>query len=304
MCKKIFILFLILCLLTTLIGCRGIPTVSPISPENSFSEEYVLVQVTDPENNIIFVTGKENEDAIAILGEKDIEGDPTSITGAVYVSEQGDSFGIEAGIDGLPTYAIDSEGNTVIFENYTNSTVDISIYDSNGILIQGPTTINVDPADLLELKQLYNSFYSRQRWSRENTAAVLKWGAIGIKWVGCGLAIHSTFVPAIAYACGKALLSTIAAITPDDTDNKISMAIGIASCFIAPFIGDVLSCVSTILDIIAWSTEPPPTPIPDVEDFCTVVVCTPCNGNGNGTCEDVCVTIPCGDIVPPEGGGQ
>ena len=33
MCKKIFILFLILCLLTTLIGCRGAPTVPPISPE-------------------------------------------------------------------------------------------------------------------------------------------------------------------------------------------------------------------------------------------------------------------------------
>lgn len=217
MCKKIFILFLILCLLTTLIGCRGTPTVPPISPEpeGSFSEDFVLVQVKDPESNIIFVTGKENEDAMAILGEKDNQGNPTNITGAVYVSEQGDSFAIEAGIEGLPAYMKDSKGNIVIFKNYTNSTVDISIYDSNGNLIQEPITINIDPSDLLEIEQLYNSFYSKQRWSGQNTADVLKWGAVGLSAVGCGLALYGTYqtagflalTPAVGWACGKASLS-------------------------------------------------------------------------------------------------
>jgi len=253
MCKKIFILFLILCLLTTLIGCRGVPTVPPISPEPevSFSEEFVLVQVTDPESNIIFVTGKKNEDAIAILGEKNIAGEPTNITGTVYVSEQGDSFVIEAGIDGLPIHAIDSKGNKVIFENYTNSTVDLSIYNSNGDLIQGPTIINVDPADLLELKQLYNSFYSKQRWSRENTADVLKWGSLVIKWVSCGLSFYSGIVPVMAYVCGKAILSTIAAITPDDTDNVILMVVSTALCLF----GDLTACVTGLLDVLAYGAS-------------------------------------------------
>jgi hypothetical protein len=261
MYKKIFILFLILCLLTTIIGCRGAPTVPPISPEPevSFSEEFVLVQVTDPESNIIFVTGKENEDAIAILGEKDNQGDPTKITGAFYVTEQGDAFYLEAGIDGLPTYVIDSESNTVIFENYTNSTVDVSIYDSNGIPIQGLTTINIDPSDLLEIKQLYNSFYSKQRWSRQNTVDVLKWGAVGLSWVGCisagGLTVFSggVLTPTIAFACGKAIFSTLAAITPNDTDNIISIAIGSGSCLISGG-ADVWGCESTILSIVAWGT--------------------------------------------------
>jgi len=262
MCKKIFILFLILCLLTTLIGCRGAPTVPPISPEPevSFSEEFVLVQVIDPESNIIFVTGKENEDAMAVIGDKDTEGNPTNITGAVYVSEQEDSFSIEAGIDGLPAYMKDSKGNIVIFENYTNSTADISIYDSNGNFIQEPITINIEPEDLLELKQLYNSFYSKGlRWSRKNTADALKWGAVGLSAVGCGLALYGTYqtagflalTPAVGWACGKASLSLIAAITPNDTDNLISIGIGTGSCLISGG-ADVWGCESTILSIIAY----------------------------------------------------
>ena len=315
MCKKIFILFLILCLLTTIIGCRGAPTVPPISPEpeGSFSEEFVLVQVTDSESNIIFVIGKENEDAMAILGEKDNQGDATRITGAVYVTEQGDAFYLEAGIDGLPTYIIDSEGNTVIFENYTNSTVDVSIYDSNGNLIQEPITINIDPSDLLEIKQLYSSFYSKQRWSTNNTVAALRWGAVAVELAGCAahtaaaLATYGALAPAALRSCGSALLSAAATITQNDTLFLISISVTTYSCSTA----DPFACGALILHIIAEEIEqsisPTPTPIPDVEDFCTVVVCWPCNGNGNGTCEDVCVTIPCEDIVPivpPEGGGQ
>jgi len=259
MWKKIVCSFIILCFIITTVGCGGAPTVPPISPEpeSSSSEEFVLVQVKDPGSNIIFVTGKENEDAIAILGEKDIEGNPINITEAVYVLEKGNSFGIEAGIDGLPTCAIDSEGNKVIFKNYTNSTVDVSIYDSNGDLIQGLTTINIDPVDLLELKQLYNSFYSKQRWSMKNTADALKWGAVGLSWTGCAIstAVSTATVAATVgiaiIACGNAMTSTIAAITPDDTDNMISTAAGTASCL---GIGG-LGCASTILGVVNLGIE-------------------------------------------------
>jgi len=266
--NKIILIILILSMIALIFsGCGGTPTAPSISPEpeNSFSEEFVLVQVTDPESNIIFVTGKENEDAMAILGEKDIVGEPTNITGAVYVSEQGDSFGIEAGIDGLPTYVIDSEGNTVIFESYTNSTVDVSIYDSSGSLIQDTTTINLDAEDLLELKQLYNSFYSKgQRWSGKNTADTLKWGAVVISGVACKAAIASGFLPVIGSACvAGTAISTVATITPDDTDNTLSTVISIASCLATGF--NLLACAPAILSIVAWGIEHPtplsPTPL-------------------------------------------
>jgi len=252
MWKKVACLFLIFSFIITIVGCGGAPTAPSISSES----ELVLVRVTDPESNLIFLAGKENEDVVAILGEKDIEGNPTSITGAVYVLEQGVSFGIDAGIDGLPTYLIDSEGNKVLFENYTNSTVDISIYDSSGSLIQDTTTINVDPADLLELKQFYNSFYSKKRWSTENTLFALKLGAVSLSWVGCISSVDLTvfsggvLTPVAAFACGRAILSTIAAFTPTDIDNSISMAIGAGSCLISGG-----GCESIALSIMAWAIE-------------------------------------------------
>jgi len=247
MWRKIFYLFLILCFIITIVSCGGVPTTPPISSES----ELVLVHVTDPKSNLVFIAGKENKDAMAVLGNKNTEGTPIDIMGAVYVSEQGDSFAIEAGIDGLPTYLIDSEGNTVIFENYTNSTVDISMYDSSGILIQEPTTINVDSADLLELKQLYNSFYSQQKGWENNVATGLRWGAIALPWVGCAIAVYSANV-VFMYGCighiSTTILSTI--FTEDDISNystDLSTATGISSCNQFNLFG----CGSFILETIA-----------------------------------------------------
>ena len=260
--KKLIVLMLIICLLISMIGCGGVPTTPPISSES----ELVLVQVTDTKSNLISVAGEENEDAIAILGEKDIEGNPTSITGAVYVFEQGDSFGIDAGIDGLPTYLIDSEGNKVIFENYTNSTVDISMYDSNGSLIQDTATINVDTADLLELRQLYNSFYSQKKgWGKnvaDDVTTGLKWGAKAIPWVACGVTVGVASVnpllivlPPFSVAtvsCGSKIITTLASLGADYTISEAeSEALTAEGC--TPL--NPLAYVSTVLNIIANEIE-------------------------------------------------
>jgi hypothetical protein len=123
-----------------------------------------LIQVKDSESNIIFIAGEKNEDTLTILGGKNNQGDPIKITGTIYVSKQGDAVFLEAGIDGLPTYIIDSEGNKITFENYSNSTVDIALYDSNENLIEGPITIEINPQDLLEIKQLYDSSHLQQKY--------------------------------------------------------------------------------------------------------------------------------------------
>jgi len=253
--KKLIVSMLIIYLLISMVGCGGVPTAPPISSES----ELILVRVTDPKSDLIFIAGKENEYAMAVLGNKNTEGNPIDIMGSVYVSEQGDSFVIEAGIDGLPTYLIDSEGNKVIFENYTNSTVDISIYDSSGSLIQDTITINLDPTDLLELKQLYNSFYSKGlKWSTENTADVLKWGAVSLNVIVCVGVIYGVYqtagvlalTPAVGWACGKAIFSTIAAVTPTDIDNSISMVVGGGSCLISGS-----GCDSAALSLMSWAIE-------------------------------------------------
>ena len=172
--NKIILSILILSIVTLIFsGCggSGVPTV-PSTPESS--DDFVLIQVKDPESNIIIVSGGENEETIVILGEKNNQGDPTKITGTIYVSELGYEFYIEIGIDGLPSYIIDYKGNEITFENYTNSTVDIAFYDSNESLIVGPNTIDVDSEyflaikDFLALIKSHDSFYSQPKISPFN----------------------------------------------------------------------------------------------------------------------------------------
>jgi hypothetical protein len=265
MWKKVVCLFLILSFITIMVGCGGVPTVPPV-----INSELVIVRITDPESNLISVAGKENEDVMAILGDKDTEGNPTSITGAIYVLEQGDTFGIDAGEDGLPTYLIDSKGNKIIFGNYTNSTVDISIYDSNGDVIQEPIIINVDPADLLELKQLYSSFYSQQKSRGKNiaddVATGLKWGAKALPWVACTTVAPSLpalmLIPAIAeyvvYCCASSIITTIISEASSLTeDQKVELTAaqcgGGGGTYPLP---NLAACGSTALNVLAdWIKE-------------------------------------------------
>jgi len=172
--NKIILSVLILSMITLVFsGCGGsgvVPTV-PSTPESEdfLSDDFVLIQVKYPESNILFIAGKENENTMVILGEKNNQGDPTKITESVYVSEQGDELYFKKGVNGLPIYIVDCEGYTITFENYTSSTVDIALYDSNENLIEGPATIEIDPTDfltiedLLATKQSNNSYHSQPK---------------------------------------------------------------------------------------------------------------------------------------------
>lgn len=261
MWKKIVSLLVVLSLMVIVVGCGVVPTIPPTP-----SSELVLVRVTDPQSNLISVAGIENEDAMAILGDKDTEGNPTSITGAVYVLEQGDAFSIDAGIDGLPTYLIDSEGNKVLFENYTDSTVDISIYDSNENLVQEPITINIESEDLLEIKQLYDSFYSQQKDAETNVAddivTGLRWGAKAIPWVACGIT-GAAFIPGLttallplvpytAYACAGTIVTTAFSASESWSLTEYEKeALTAAGCKPA----NPAACVSAIIYVVADAIE-------------------------------------------------
>jgi len=243
-------------------------------PEQESSEDIIYIQNTNPEDNVLVVAGKDEGEALAVLGEKDAFGNPIKITGAVYTSEQGDAFIIDAGDDGLPTYIIDSEGNKVVFTNYTDSTVEISIYNSNNELIEGPTTITVDPADLAELKQLYSSVDLKNKDAADVVAFVLKWGGFGLNWATCVVAAFSLVVPAIVFACGSAVLSTVAMFTPNDTDNLILSNIGVIQCAFAfkPWeivacAGSIMSFIDTIIEIINQDNDENENQPPIISDL-------------------------------------
>ncbi len=265
MLKKVISLLLVLCLLGSSVGCGGGNPVVPPGDEDS-SEDIIFIQNTNPEDNVLAVAGKDEGEALAVLGEKDAFGNPVKITGAVYTSEQGEAFIIDAGDDGLPTYILDSTGNKVVFANYTDSTVEISIYNSNNELIEGPTTITVNPSDLTTLKQLYSSVDSKNKDAADVVAFVFKWGGFGLEWAACALAAISLVVPAIVYACGSAVLSTAAMFIPSDTDDLILSIIGVIQCAfvskpweIVACAGSIMSFIGTIIDMVSSSENPPPS---------------------------------------------
>jgi len=255
MLKKIISLFLIVCLLSTLIGCGGGNPVVPTDNEES-GDEIIYIQDTNLEDNVLVIAGKNDGEAITILGEKDAFGNPIKITGVMYISEQGNAFIMDAGDDGLPTYIIDSEGNKVIFTNYSESTVEISIYNSNEELLQGPTTITIDPSDLTTLKQLYSSVNSKNKDTVEVLEFILKYGGLSLSVFACLSALSSGIVLIIAKVCASTLVSVVVTFYPGTIDNLIVSSVGFAKCFGAltkPW--EMLACAGSIWSLINLAYE-------------------------------------------------
>lgn len=254
MWKKVISLLLVLCMLITTVGCFG----NPVVPDGSYDEDVFIIKVTDPESNIVVITGEEEGDVIGVFGEKDDSGNLTEVTGAIYISEQGDIIEIVSGKDGLIELLIDSEGNKVVYENYTSSTVDISIYDSSGDLIQGPTTIEIDPEEVLNLTQLYNSINSKNRIEGGNTLEALKWGLIGLKVVSCVGSILFGAVPAVLLLCGSAVISIASEFTENDVDNAFATGMSTGECVVGTLSldpGAVIPCAEAIIGTVELVEE-------------------------------------------------
>jgi len=242
--------------------------------------EVFFVTDTNPENDLILLAGIEGGEKIVTLGEKDGSGNPISITGALYLTGQGEGLAIEVDNNGLPARVVDSDGNKFTFENYTDSTVDISIYDFEENLIEGPLTIEIDPDDINRMQQLYQSFYSKSRWDAHNTADIFEYTSVAIGFVGCGVSIFAAVftggfaIPVAAIACSSAMYNAYTVSHPNDpiltntegttlniTGNILNVVFinkftpwGIAGT-ISGMIGSVIEAGATKMDIIEVHNE-------------------------------------------------
>lgn len=219
-----------------------------------------FAEITGTETPIIAIaTNKNTGEAIGILTNKNAEGKPIEVTGVVYLSEQGEGSMVEVGVDGLPIYFADFLGNRVIFENYTDNSVDISRYNSIGELIEGPYKANVDPAKLIEIKELFTTItssvesvqlstlsVSTRCKSRENLIIFLKWGSVTLNWVSCTVNAYFGNILGALKSCISALFSTISALTPEKGDDLISYLLDARSCGS----GDVFGCFATLADML------------------------------------------------------
>jgi len=259
MLKKIISLLLVLCLLGSLVGCGGGNPVIPSYDEDS-GDDFIYIQDTNLNDNVLVIAGKEDGEVVTILGEKDASGNPIEITDAMYISEQGDALIIDAGDDGLPTFIIDSAGNKVAFENYTDSSVEISIYNSNEELLQGPTTIAIDPSDLTTLKQLYGSIKSKNKYIKDDAALIneslLKYGGLAFSVLACAVTFSSGIPLLIAKVCASTLVSALVTFSPGTLDNWVTSSIGALSCLgtlILPW--EILACAGAIVSLVSLVYE-------------------------------------------------
>jgi len=117
-----------------------------------------LVKGADNPGNpiILFAFDKDTGEAVAGLGERDSSGNVLKITGMVYIPANGDPIFVTVNSDGLPILISDLSGNSILIDNYTDSSFDITFF-SDGVPTEGPITVNVDPATLTQIQALFNS---------------------------------------------------------------------------------------------------------------------------------------------------
>ena len=257
--SKITLAVLILSILALIFSGCGVtsnPVVPP--PETTEDEDLFLAKVVDSQSDIQFIAEKDDE-VLAFLAEKDMQGNPIEIKEVVYLSDDDELLIIIAGENGLPETIIDSKGNRIEFTNYTNSTAEVYWYDEKDELIQGPITIDIDEQDLLELEQIYFDFNSKG--TKGKTHNIIKWGILGINGVSCvgGLSFTGPN-PLVLKVCFSTILGAVAALTDNEIDDAASFIVGAVSCYGL----DPLSCASTlndVVDVILEAYNQSPTPL-------------------------------------------
>jgi len=90
-----------------------------------------FVEVVDPDTEVAAYVEGSSGDVLAAIAEKDAEGNPLRVTAAYYKDENGSSWTVFIGDEGLPTHMV-SDGWTFAFDNYGNDTVDVTITATDG----------------------------------------------------------------------------------------------------------------------------------------------------------------------------
>jgi len=229
MLKKFISLFLVIFILITMVGCGGggvVPNTN--SDQEPESEGMHFFIDTNPKSDLLCMSGIEYGDNLMILGQKDTEGNILDVDGVAFINELGEGIVIEIDNNGYPTKYIDSDGNEIIYENYTQATVDISVYDSEDNLVEGPITVNIDPDLLTELIQNYNSVKGTlkvRNLARDGNelmhfiADVVPIGWLLIEGAVCVLA--APFPIVAKTVCSAFLLDTVKLIIEEGDPDKI-----------------------------------------------------------------------------------
>jgi hypothetical protein len=272
--KKTLIVIILAIVALVFSGCNGGGVVpGTTSDQEQESEEIRFIIDTNPSSDLICMAGIKDDDSLMVLGKKDTKGNILDVDGTAFINELGEGIVIEIDDNGYPTRYIDSDGNKITYENYTQTTVDVSVYDSEDELVEGPTTVNFDPNLLTELIQHYNSVKGTRTVSNlaRDGAELIHFIAdtIPIGWVlieaaACGLSFS---IPPLAEAvCSVFLLDLVSLIIEEGDPDKIDkltllldtaeIGIGIIDTgegYTASFFGVQGNAVNFVADLLDYS---------------------------------------------------
>ena len=214
---------------------------------------YQGMAVTRTDNpRVPIVAAHEEGTQIAILADES----GSRIEGAVFTQEDGKRFYISLGDDGLPE-RVHAEGYTFLFENYTDSTVDIAVVAPDGTS-QIFREIAVNSEEVQALKELALTPSAKVAALQEEGFTLwkaVKFGLLAASIASCAIAVVSTsgvLLPAIAVPCGKAIIGVGLALAPvinpelENTSGAIGTTVAVVGCVTGE---DVTDCVDLIVDI-------------------------------------------------------
>lgn len=218
--------------------------------------EYQAYEILDPEMDVaVLLTGADN-DAFVLLAEKDEDGMPIRVSGASYLSPQGDSFMVWLGADGLPEAAVAGDWY-FLFDNYSGDSFDMLACAPDGTmsLHEG---MDFDAAVADEMRQLFGVLAASERMAASRrmksvrliTSADIRQISIAVGLVGvvAALAVAPAIAPlAVALAATGAALNIASQLSDDPALQGFSTSFSSVRCAS----GAVVACAGLPLSPLA-----------------------------------------------------
>ena len=202
------------------------PTVKPTYPSVNPESQLIIAEVTDHQADVgMVITGNSQQETLIVSGIKDSSGYLTSVSGVKLLSIRENAWAyLRLGNDSLPTSIEYSDGMKGEFSNYTDKSVDVTIYE-HGTKKGGPYSLPVDmdkirqdQANLKGIGQIPDATNPCKAKQPHRLQGFPLWlGALSstLSNFGCFLAVDAAIasggiaIPLAALSCGSALLEGI-----------------------------------------------------------------------------------------------
>ncbi|MEL7360519.1 MAG: hypothetical protein AAFN13_00460 [Bacteroidota bacterium] len=222
-----------------------------MDPLDSLYENMAVAETGDA--RVPIVAAHRDGDVIAPL----IDPASGAVQGGVFISEEGGSFYVELGNDGLPIKAY-ANGFTILFENFRSALVDVAFIAPDGE-IEIVRDVAFD-ANLLDGPPGRASSMARAQASAEafgSWSEALETIGAGISIASCAVAATAAVgtsgaaIPIAGVICTSAVVKTAALFLPEDETGLRASSAGFGALVSGSLCvaGELVECVVAALDV-------------------------------------------------------